>query len=100
MRTTLPNGAAYDRASKGPSFTLFSSEHCCVCGKGISDLPNACWLLLIRATDGKEEYAISSPKDATVDELKGSIWVAPIGPDCLRKHPELHHALICQLIDS
>jgi hypothetical protein len=91
MKTLLPNTRAYDAAGSG-DHSLFSPEHCCVCGKPIG--LHSTWLLLTRAADGACEYAISRPDDATVDEIKSGMWLAPIGPDCLRKHPELKHAVL------
>jgi hypothetical protein len=92
VKTVLSNGKAYDRASTGPSFSLFSPEHCCVCGK--ETRKGSEWLLLTRDVSGSQEYAISHPSDATIEEIRSSLWVAPIGPDCLRKHPELRHAML------
>lgn len=50
------------------------------------------WLLLTRAEDGSIEYAISHPDEATPDERKHNLWVAPTGPECLKKHPEVKEA--------
>lgn len=83
----LPNERAYDEAGKG-DHSLFSTEHCCVCGRPAK---GDNWLLLSRAADGSREFAIASPLHA---EEKRSVWIAPVGPECLRQHPELRFALL------
>lgn len=85
-RIKLPNTRAYDRAGTG-DHSLFSDKHCCVCGKSVSDPQN--WLLLSRAEDGTFEFAILHPTDASAAEREASLWVAPIGSDCLRKNSAL-----------
>lgn len=95
QRITLPNGRAYDVAGKGKQ-SLFSTEHCCVCGRPAK---GDNWLLLFRAEDGSREFAIGSTVGLTVDERR-SVWIAPIGPECLRKHPELAFALIATPADT
>jgi hypothetical protein len=100
VKIELPNSLAYEKAGNG-DHSLYSPEHCCVCGRKLINLhinigssSAVAWLLLTRATDGSREYAISGPQIATHEELQSGLWIAPIGPDCLRKHPELHSALI------
>jgi len=91
-RIKLPNDKAYDRASargRESGYSLFSEKHCCVCGKEIKFRAWTDWLLLSRADDGSFEFAILHPNDATAKEREAGLWVAPIGPDCLRRHPEL-----------
>jgi hypothetical protein len=85
-RITLPNLRAYGRAGVG-DHSLFSQKHCCICGKEIASETD--WLLLARAADGSFEFAILHPNDATLDERQAGLWVAPIGPDCLRKNSVL-----------
>lgn len=91
MRTILPNEAALDRKDR-QNFSLYSPMFCCVCGRKCHNSEN--WLLLTREETGLCEYAISHPLDATEKERDLALWVAPIGSDCLRKHPELKHAVI------
>lgn len=91
MRTTLPNEKAYNRLGRA-GISLFSADYCCICGQK-TDVESE-WLLLIREEHGREEYAISHPSDATLEEIRCALWVAPIGPDCLRRHPELRHAVL------
>lgn len=90
-RTVLPNLKAYDAAGKG-THSLFSAEHCCVCGLKVEE--HCEWLLLTRAVDGGVEYAISHPLDARPAERKLNLWVAPIGRSCLRKYKSLRHAVL------
>lgn len=85
-RIKLPNTRAYDRAGTG-DHSLFSDKHCCICGKSVTDPQD--WLLLSRASDGTFEFAILHPTDATAQERETSLWVAPIGSDCLRKNTAL-----------
>ena len=92
MRVVLDNSKAYDRATKGSSFSLFSVDHCCVCGKPTNKGTE--WLLLTRAEDGACEYAISHPDEASKKEIQAGLWLAPIGPQCLKEHPELQHAIV------
>lgn len=87
-RIVLPNTRAYDKAGKG-HYSLFSRDHCCVCGKYITLENVTADLLLTSAIDGSREFAILHPSDATREERLANLWVAPIGSDCLRKHPEL-----------
>jgi hypothetical protein len=91
VRLKLPNSRAYDRAGTG-GHSLFSTEHCCICGAKVD--ASAEWLLLARADDGKCEYAISHPSECTPEEIQSSLWVAPIGPGCLRRNPELQFAVL------
>lgn len=62
---------------------VHGAEPCVVCGRGIKDPTRAKWLHM--NTDG---YAISKSEAASIgpDHDQGSF---PIGPDCLRNHPEL-----------
>jgi hypothetical protein len=89
MKTILPNERAYDKVG---DHSLFSAEHCCICGR--PTLPDNEWLLLTRAADGACEFAISYPSDASADEIRSGLWVAPIGSECMLKHPELRHAKV------
>jgi hypothetical protein len=89
MRIVLPNAKAYDSVGK---HSLFSAEHCCICGRPMGLKSE--WLLLTRAEDGSREYAIDHPNEATPDERRHSLWVAPIGLECLRQHPELEMAVL------
>jgi hypothetical protein len=96
-KTILPNGKAYDAATGGAAFSLFSPLHCCVCGKPVGNARESRakdWLLLTRAEDGRCEYVIGSIQDASLEEIKAGLWIAPIGPDCLKQHPELEHGLL------
>src|SRR5579863_6634506 len=96
MRLILPNTKAYDAAGKNHS--LFSNEHCCICGRSITK--NSEWFLLTRAEDGSCEYVIHHPNDATPDERRHNLWLAPVGNDCLRKHPELKPFLQFTNVDN
>jgi hypothetical protein len=91
MRVKLNNAKAYDRAGTG-DHSLFSNEHCCICGKKIEE-PEF-WLLLTRAVDGTQEFAISNPSEATKEERRDCLWLAPIGSDCLKRNPHLEDLLI------
>lgn len=94
-RIVLPNTRAYDAAGTG-DHSLFSREHCCICGRPAK---GDNWLLLARAPDGTREFAISSTVGLS-DEERRSVWIAPIGPDCLRQHPELRFALLVTVSDA
>jgi hypothetical protein len=98
MRTVLPHGeAATMKSRKWATHSIFSPLHCCVCGKALGDAKERRarnWLLLCRAEDGVCEYAIGHVLDASLEEIKAGLWVAPIGSDCLEKYPELEHALL------
>jgi hypothetical protein len=95
MKTILPNDKAYDKRSK-EGYSLFSDRHCCICGKEVKN--ESKWLLLARKFDGTYEYAISEARDADFEDLKANgLWIAPIGLNCLRKYPELKHAIIFNL---
>lgn len=99
MRVVLPNAHAYVKAAAAAGgYTLFSTEHCCVCGARIMNIGNTekprKWLLLARASDGSEEYAVAHPNDTTPEERRAGLWVAPIGGNCLRKNPQLNFAVI------
>lgn len=96
MRVILPNSRAYDRAGTG-NHSLFSNMHCCICGRGIVSISERKWshfLLLVRAADGRCEYAISHPAEATEIEWSHGAWIAPIGPDCLAKYPDLRRLVV------
>jgi hypothetical protein len=96
MKLRLPNESAYQRSqsrgAQGSGYSLFSAQHCCICGEAIRR--TAEWLLLTRELDGSVEYAITHPEDAPPAMRVHNLWVAPIGPDCLRKHPELEPLLL------
>jgi hypothetical protein len=97
VKIRLPNERAYDRADqagRSSGYTLFSSAHCCVCGARI--VRRAEWLLLTRELDGSQEYAISHPEDVPAEMREHNLWVAPIGADCLRQHPELQPLTIAR----
>jgi len=83
MRLLLPN----QRATEGnKDFSPFAQDRCCICGKKVTD--SAAWLLCCRDSSG-QEYAISGP-----GERVGEMYVVPVGPDCMRRHPELKGATI------
>lgn len=86
MKIVLKNLKAYDAAGKG-DHSLYSCDHCCVCGKQV--VATVEWLLCVREITGACEYAIKHPDDATSDERRNGMWVAPIGRDCLKKFPQL-----------
>lgn len=58
-------------------------EPCIVCGKGIKNLNKAKWL---NTVFGSEAITPAEAAQFTPGELSGAF---PIGPDCLRRHPEL-----------
>lgn len=92
----LPNERAYERAGTG-KHSLFSQEHCCICGKSVGLKTE--WLLATRETDGGFESAIHHPEDANPSERHGhDIWVAPIGSDCLRRHPEFKTFVLNRIV--
>jgi hypothetical protein len=89
VKIKLPNERAYDRLAKH-DFSLFSQKHCCICGKPVNARTD--WLLATRELDGGFESAIHHPDDAPLCDSPNKmpdLYVTPIGPDCLRRHPEL-----------
>jgi len=89
-RIRIPN-----ERNKGPH-SLFSYEHCCICGKKTKAATGTHWLILFRDDAGSAEYAIPDPSVLSAEELSRhvSIWVAPIGSDCLRRNPALRPYLL------
>jgi len=102
MRTRLTREESWFEANnrRGAGFApYYSPSHCCVCGKRVKRGRE--WLLLTREASGME-LAISHPDDAHDDpnEEISNMWVAPVGPDCLKNHPELRHAILQRKSDA
>jgi hypothetical protein len=88
-----------DGGNGGPVY-VYSTEHCAYCARPVR--PDASFLYTARTNDG-EWWLVSADED-----LRGHEWqdfqrpadgaraptVLPIGPDCLRKHPEFMFAVV------
>ena len=82
-----------DGGNGGPNY-VYSTDHCAYCGRSVR--PDAVRLRTARTNDG-EWWLISITTDLSTDEwrdfqtqLDGTYGptILPIGPDCLRQHPE------------
>lgn len=82
--------AARRRGQIGIS-SLHSQSECCCCGKEMKDALNADWLMLGRGEQG-DIHVVMNPRDSkqlgSFADGVPDLWLAPIGSDCLRKHPE------------
>jgi hypothetical protein len=78
------------RKSLGPNVTqdIYSVSNCCYCFR--KTRPDAQRLVMIRTHDG-EWWLIAPTAPIRADELD-RFWL-PVGPDCLRNHPEWRFAL-------
>jgi len=87
-----------DGGNGGPVY-VYSSEHCAYCARPVR--PDAARLYTARTNDG-EWWLVSADEDLKTDEWKDFQTMAngnrvptllPIGPDCLRDHPEFTFAV-------
>jgi hypothetical protein len=85
----------WTRSTGGP----YSPEHCAYCARPVR--PDATHLYTARTNDG-EWWLVSADEDLTTAEWKDfqtqpngnrSPTLLPIGPDCLRDHPEFAFAV-------
>lgn len=77
---------------KGSSFSddPYSWDNCCYCGKSLGEKFN--WLTLARTDDG--EWWLVSPDQEVTDEYQQfGVFKLPVGPDCLKKHPQWKFSL-------
>jgi hypothetical protein len=88
-----------DGGNGGPVY-VYSTEHCAYCARPVR--PDATFLYTARTNDG-EWWLVSADEALSGDEwrdfqtqLDGSRrpTLLPIGPDCLRKHPEFAFAIV------
>jgi hypothetical protein len=88
-----------DGGNGGPNY-VYSTKHCAYCGRPVRS--DAARLRTARTNDG-EWWLISITADLSTDEwrdfqrqLDGSHGptLLPIGPDCLRQHPEFSFAVV------
>lgn len=70
---------------------IYSDAHCCVCYRPVK--PDAARLALSRDNSG-EWYAVAPGEPEAPDEHQMGRFTLPIGPDCLRAHPEWHFAVM------
>ncbi len=68
----------------------YSQEHCCYCGKALKG--NRRNLRLSRTDDG--EWGLCGPGESQPDEGDYGRFTLPVGPDCLRLHPEWKFAIV------
>ena len=87
-----------DGGNGGPVYP-YSPEHCAYCARPVR--PDALRLRTARTNDG-EWWLVSVDEDLTVEEWKDfqtqidgarGPTLLPVGPDCLRKHPEFAFAV-------
>lgn len=55
---------------------------CAICGKGVDTAKEGCKFI----------YTAYGSEMCTKEEFEGlgDAWAMPVGPDCWRKHPEIH----------
>jgi hypothetical protein len=71
--------------------TPYSEDHCCYCSKKVK--PNAIFLYLSRTDDG--EWWLCDPSEPVqADEGTFGRFTLPVGPDCLKRHPEWRFAIV------
>lgn len=88
-RLMLCQADSWDRFAGQHS--VYSEEHCCYCGKPIK--PNAARLRTCRTSDG--EWWLIPDRPLAEDEREPfGMVVLPIGPGCLRRHPEFRFAIV------
>jgi len=70
---------------------VYSQEQCCYCGKRVRK--DAKRLCLARTEDG-EWWLVEPGYKPGPDDMDGyGMFTLPVGPDCLRKHPEWRFAV-------
>lgn len=89
VRLVLNQTLSWSKALSGQG--AYSTKHCCYCAKPVK--PGAAQLRICRTADG--EWWLIPDRRLTEDELEPfGMSVLPIGPDCLRQHPEFRFALM------
>lgn len=72
-------------------FDCYSQTDCCFCGKPVK--PGFSQLRLSRTSDG-EWWLVSEDFQPSEDDFGDRIFYLPVGPNCLRKHPEWKFAVV------
>jgi len=88
-RVVLWQAKSWDRAIRDHS--AYSDQHCCFCGRETK--PDAVRLRVVRTNDG-EWWVKPIGESALPDEKDFGECPLPIGPECLRKHPEFKIGII------
>ena len=72
-------------------FGAYDTARCCVCGRKVTD--DAQFVRVVRSDDGA--WWIKQIGEPTCDdEHQLGETTLPVGPDCLKKHPEFHIGFI------
>ena len=79
----------------------YSRNHCLFCGRPVNDGRSS--LLLVSRDEGGSWYLCRPGDHAEVDEIKfcggnkhadWARFLLPIGPECLKKHPEFKFSIV------
>lgn len=77
--------------SRNSFYSAYSRDNCCQCGKPVG---HAATLLMVTRNEGGDWFIISPDQDSIPNEKLFERGVLPIGPECLKKHPEYSIGLI------
>lgn len=82
----------FTQAATWGQTSVYSQLHCCYCGRPV--VPGAPLLMVARTTDGSWWF-VDPREPPREDEMEfDGRYPLPVGPGCLRAHPEWKFAVI------
>jgi len=82
-RVILNQDASWDKVTDG-GISVYSRSHCCQCGRPV----NSPVYVLLCSRDNGGEWYVCKPGPLLEDEADFDRFFLPIGPECLKRHPE------------
>lgn len=82
----------WDRNQRRQSGDVYAKDRCCWCYRPVK--PGAPQLRLTRDDSGEWFVVVPPARAELPDEKTFSHFTLPIGPDCLKRHPEFRPGLV------